>query len=137
MKSAIDLPVLIELKNGETFNGKLANIDLWMNVSMKEVVRTSKDASEFWSMPEVYVRGNTIKYVRVPDEVLDVVAEEKQAREAAVSWFFSSFRGQATFILNIRKIILTLLIPYNVANVEKSWTRRTFKVQRSWRGWGR
>lgn len=88
-------------------------------------------------MPEVYVRGNTIKYVRVPDEVLDVVAEEKQAREAAVSWFFSSFRGQATFILNIRKIILTLLIPYNVANVEKSWTRRTFKVQRSWRGWGR
>lgn len=76
--------MLIELKNGETFNGKLANIDIWMNVSMRGVVRTSRNGDEFWSLPEVYVRGNTIKYVRVPDTVLDAVAEEKQAREAAV-----------------------------------------------------
>lgn len=87
MKAAIDLPVLIELKNGETYNGKLANIDLWMNVSMKEVIRTSKEGDEFLSMPEVYVRGNTIKYVRVPDSVLDAMAEEKQAREASVSFY--------------------------------------------------
>lgn len=87
LKSAIDLPVLIELKNGETYNGKLANIDLWMNVSMKDVVRTARDGKEFWSLPEVYVRGNTIKYVRVPDSVLDAVAEEKQAREANVRTF--------------------------------------------------
>lgn len=84
LKSAIDHPILIELKNGETYNGKLANIDLWMNVSMRQVVRTSRDGDEFWSLPEVYVRGNTIKYLRIPDTVLDALAEEKQAREAAV-----------------------------------------------------
>lgn len=77
---------MIELKNGETYNGKLVNIDLWMNVNLKEVIRTSRDGDEFWSVPEVYVRGNTIKYVRVPDNVLDAVAEEKQAREAAVRY---------------------------------------------------
>lgn len=59
-----------------------------MNVSMKQVVRTSRDGDEFWNMPEVYVRGNTIKYVRIPDTVLDSLAEEKQAREAAVRLFF-------------------------------------------------
>lgn len=75
---------LVELKNGETYNGHLANIDLWMNVNLKDVIRTSKDGDEFWRVPEIYIRGNTIKYLRVPDAVLDAVAEEKQAREAAV-----------------------------------------------------
>lgn len=74
----------MELKNGETYNGHLANIDLWMNVNLRDVIRTSKDGDEFWRVPEMYIRGNTIKYLRVPDAVLDAVAEEKQAREAAV-----------------------------------------------------
>jgi U6 snRNA-associated Sm-like protein LSm4 len=32
-------------------------------------------------MPEVYIRGNTIKYVRVPDEVVDKVKEEQLNRK--------------------------------------------------------
>lgn len=28
-----------------------------------------QDADRFWRMPEAYLRGNTIKYLRVPDEV--------------------------------------------------------------------
>lgn len=55
-----------------------------MNLNLKEVVRTSKDGDQFWTIPEMYVRGNTIKYLRVPDVVLDVVEEEKQARETSV-----------------------------------------------------
>ena len=27
-------------------------------------------------MPECYVRGSTIKYLRIPDEVIDMVKEE-------------------------------------------------------------
>lgn len=30
-----------------------------------------QDGDRFWRMAEAYVRGNTIKYLRVPDEVLD------------------------------------------------------------------
>lgn len=55
-----------------------------MNVNLKDVIRTSKDGDQFWSIPEIYIRGNTIKYLRVPDVVLDVVAEEKQARDVSV-----------------------------------------------------
>jgi hypothetical protein len=28
-----------------------------------------KDGDKFWRMPEAYLRGNTIKYIRVPEEV--------------------------------------------------------------------
>jgi U6 snRNA-associated Sm-like protein LSm4 len=77
---------LVELKNGETYNGSLFNIDTWMNLNLREVVRTSRDGESFWSIPEMYIRGNTIKYMRVPDVVVDVVAEEKQARESTVRY---------------------------------------------------
>ena len=32
-------------------------------------------------MPETYIRGNTIKYLRVPDEVIDKVKEEDFRRD--------------------------------------------------------
>lgn len=76
---------LVELKNGETYNGHLVNIDTWMNLNLRDVVRTGKDGDKFWKVPELYIRGNTVKYLRIPEVVLDVVADEKQAREAAVS----------------------------------------------------
>eukprot|EP00803_Ostreobium_quekettii_P007562 evm.model.scf_1127.4 EVM.evm.TU.scf_1127.4 scf_1127:34878-36528(-) len=69
LKTAQGHPVLVELKNGETYNGHLVNCDAWMNIHLREVICTSKDGDRFWRMPEAYVRGNTIKYVRVPDEV--------------------------------------------------------------------
>ncbi|KAL0364816.1 UNVERIFIED_CONTAM: putative U6 snRNA-associated Sm-like protein LSm4 [Sesamum angustifolium] len=71
---------LVELKNGETYNGHLVNCDTWMNIHLREVICTSKDGDRFWRMPECYIRGNTIKYLRVPDEVIDKVQEETKTR---------------------------------------------------------
>ncbi|CDF38570.1 LSm protein, LSm4 [Chondrus crispus] len=82
LKSSTGYPILVELKNGDTYNGHLSNIDQWMNVNLNDVIRTSKDGDHFWSVPEMYIRGNTIKYLRVPDAVLDAVADEKHARDA-------------------------------------------------------
>lgn len=31
-------------------------------------------------MPECYIRGSTIKYLRIPDEVIDLVKEEVVAK---------------------------------------------------------
>ena len=31
-------------------------------------------------MPEAYIRGNTIKYLRVPDEVIDKVRDDSYNR---------------------------------------------------------
>lgn len=35
-----------------------------------------QDGDRFWRMPECYIRGSTIKYLRIPDEVIDMVKEE-------------------------------------------------------------
>ncbi|KAF1811820.1 Sm-like ribonucleo protein [Eremomyces bilateralis CBS 781.70] len=75
-------PMLVELKDGETLNGHLVACDTWMNLTLKEVVQTSPEGDRFWRLPEVYVRGNNIKYLRVPDEIIDVVKEQQAAQQA-------------------------------------------------------
>ncbi|KAI6899390.1 hypothetical protein KC318_g9704 [Hortaea werneckii] len=74
--------MLVELKNGETLNGHLVNCDTYMNLTLKEVVQTSPEGDKFFRLPECYVRGNNIKYLRVPDEIVDVVKEQQAAQQA-------------------------------------------------------
>ena len=78
LKTAENHPMLIELKNGDTYNGRLVSCNLFMNICLKDVICTSKDGDRFWKLPECYIRGNSIKYLRIPDEVIDLVAEEEQ-----------------------------------------------------------
>ncbi|SPP81609.1 blast:U6 snRNA-associated Sm-like protein LSm4 [Drosophila guanche] len=33
---------LVELKNGETYNGHLVSCDSWMNINLRDVICTSK-----------------------------------------------------------------------------------------------
>ncbi|RKU46826.1 RNA processing protein [Coniochaeta pulveracea] len=79
-------PMLVELKSGETLNGHLVQCDTWMNLTLKEVVHTSPEADKFMRLPEVYVKGNNIKYLRVPDEIIDIVKDQQQGHQ-------SNFRG--------------------------------------------
>jgi U6 snRNA-associated Sm-like protein LSm4 len=83
LPSTNQIDQLVELKNGETYNGHLVSCDTWMNVHLKEVICTSKDGDRFWRMANCYVRGNTIKYVCVPDEVIGLVQEENLKRQSA------------------------------------------------------
>uniref|UniRef100_A0A183CRB0 U6 snRNA-associated Sm-like protein LSm4 n=1 Tax=Globodera pallida TaxID=36090 RepID=A0A183CRB0_GLOPA len=76
LKTAQNHPMLIELKNGETYNGMLVACDSWMNVHLRDAICTSKEGDRFVKIPEVYVRGSTIKYLRIPDEVVDLVKDE-------------------------------------------------------------
>ena len=93
--------MLVELKNGETLNGHLVNCDTYMNLTLKEVVQTSPEGDKFFRLPECYVRGNNvthredirqiriarltcaqIKYLRVPDEIVDLVKDQQQAQQS-------------------------------------------------------
>ena len=76
LRTAQNHPMLVELKNGETYNGHLVCCDNWMNINLREVICTSRDGDKFWRMPECYIRGSTIKYLRIPDEVIDMVKED-------------------------------------------------------------
>jgi U6 snRNA-associated Sm-like protein LSm4 len=85
LKTAINHPMLVELKNGETYNGHLANCDSWMNIYLTQVICTSRDGDRFWKMPECYIRGSTIKYLRISDEVIDNYKEDNSNRGGASS----------------------------------------------------
>jgi len=88
--------VLVELKNGETYNGHLVSCDSWMNINLRKVIHTSKDGDKFWQISETYIRGNTIKYLCIPDEVIDKVKEESSQpqRHEIQSKDSSSTRGR-------------------------------------------
>ena len=119
LKTAVNHPMLVELKNGETYNGHLVQCDNWMNLQLRvsfgedlkydltkkqdffvglflinfplqEVICTSRDGDHFWRMNECYVRGSTIKYLRIPDEVIDMVKEENIQRMKAAKVFQTS-----------------------------------------------
>lgn len=86
LNAAQNKPMLVELKNGETFNGHLVNCDNFMNITLREVYQTNPEGDRFWKLKECYIRGSTIKYLRVPDTLLDAVKEEQnKAREAGRS----------------------------------------------------
>src|SRR5882757_2546829 len=54
------IPQLVELKNGETFNGHLVNCDNFMNITLREVYQTNADGDRFWQLKECYIRGSTV-----------------------------------------------------------------------------
>lgn len=82
LNAAVGQPVLVELKSGETYNGTLESCDVYMNMLLKGAVCTSRTAEHFTRCTECYIRGNTIKYVCVPDEVAEKMPppEEDKAR---------------------------------------------------------
>lgn len=61
--------ILVELKNGETVVGKLNDCDLWMNLTLSDVVFNFNKGEDFNKMEEIYIRGNHIKFLRMPDQV--------------------------------------------------------------------
>uniref|UniRef100_A0A3B0NES7 U6 snRNA-associated Sm-like protein LSm4 n=1 Tax=Theileria annulata TaxID=5874 RepID=A0A3B0NES7_THEAN len=74
-------PTLIELKNGETYSGILDSCDAFMNMHMVNVVCTSKSGTDFWKLDECFIRGNTVKSLRLPNEVAEIAKEEKHPRK--------------------------------------------------------
>lgn len=60
---------------------QLINYQLSMLILCMPISFYAQDGDRFWRMPEVYVRGNTVKYLRVPDEVLEKAKENDLRRE--------------------------------------------------------
>lgn len=80
LNTAVGHPMVVELKNGETYNGHLVSCDSWMNLNLKQVILTSSDASKFYKIKEIYIKGATIKHLRIPDNVIDLVKNDQRDR---------------------------------------------------------
>jgi small nuclear ribonucleoprotein (snRNP)-like protein len=42
LRTAQNHPMLVELKNGETYNGHLVSCDSWMNIHLRDAICTSR-----------------------------------------------------------------------------------------------
>ncbi|CCC68009.1 hypothetical protein NCAS_0A14510 [Naumovozyma castellii] len=72
----------VELKNGEIVEGKLTNVDNWMNLTLSNVSEyKSSDTiatpqTEVVKSTEIYVRGTFIKYINLQDDIIDIVKQQ-------------------------------------------------------------
>ncbi|EAN31261.2 putative U6 snRNA-associated Sm-like protein LSm4 [Theileria parva strain Muguga] len=87
-------PTLIELKNGETYSGILDSCDAFMNMHMVNVVCTSKSGTDFWKLDECFIRGNTVKSLRLPNEVAEIAKEEKRPQRPQGHTYSGRGRGR-------------------------------------------
>ncbi|RZB49004.1 putative U6 snRNA-associated Sm-like protein LSm4, partial [Glycine soja] len=128
LKTAQGHPMLVELKNGETYNGHLVNCDTWMNIHLREVICTSKDGDRFWRMPECYIRGNTIKYLRVPDEVCIVLLTKFKKKPRAVQianhleWDVEGEEAERMVLVGAQQkelgVVLMMVVPRELEEAE-------------------
>ncbi|KAI3406544.2 hypothetical protein KGF56_000676 [Candida oxycetoniae] len=81
LTAAKNKAVLIELKTGETYNGNLTNCDSWMNLTLHDVVQTNSSGDKFEKISEIYIRGMHIKYLRIPDQIMDQVKEQQYMQQ--------------------------------------------------------
>eukprot|EP01068_Selenidium_serpulae_P018275 Selendium_serpulae@DN6446_c4_g2_i3.p1 len=81
LRTSQNQPMMVELKNGDTYSGLLAACDGFMNLHMRDAVCTSRDGERFWKIPECYIRGNNIKYLRLPNEVFDMAVTQEESRK--------------------------------------------------------
>ncbi len=81
LNAARQQAILVEVKSGETFNGKLLACDVWMNMRLGDALRTSADGTRCHIMRELLVRGSAVKCIRLPENVIESAHEynEKQA----------------------------------------------------------
>lgn len=71
--------ITVEMKNDETYQGILLSCDLYMNLHLKKV---SSDQKNF---KEVFLRGNSVKKIKLNKKVLfvqDIVENRKKSEES-------------------------------------------------------
>lgn len=67
-----------------------------MNLAIKDVICTSKDGQKFHKMQEAFIRGGTVKYIRVPDQVADTAPSSESSNAYGLNHQGSgdSYRGR-------------------------------------------
>ena len=47
-----------------------------MNLTLHNVIQTNSNGDEFTKIPEIYIRGMHIKYLRIPDDIMSYAKEQ-------------------------------------------------------------
>lgn len=72
----------METKNGESYDGILTGADTYMNLRLRDVVVTAADGLTFCKHPVAFIRGNNIKSIQMPGDILERHVQELKKKEA-------------------------------------------------------
>ena len=66
LNETLNFVVTVELTSGQTYRGKLLEVEDNMNLQLADVKVTQRDGS-VQAMDQVFLRGNSVRFVIVPD----------------------------------------------------------------------
>lgn len=72
MKTAENHYMMVELKNGQSVNGTLVEVDRFMNLSLQDAIVTSKDGDSFYRVPHIFIKGAALKHMQLVEGLLEV-----------------------------------------------------------------
>ena len=72
-----DSYVCVSLRNGDLYYGLLTGTDMYMNLSMVNVVVWSGSDAEQKKIPTVCLRGNMVRFVSMPDSIAQAVQDRR------------------------------------------------------------
>jgi U6 snRNA-associated Sm-like protein LSm4 len=75
---------MVEVKNGDTFQGMLESIDKFMNIKISEAIQTSKDGLDFFHCKELFIKGTSLKYFRLVITILIIIFKVEAALDKAI-----------------------------------------------------
>lgn len=67
-QSGVSTQMMVDTKNGESYDGTLQACDYFMNLKLQDVIITQTAADgeiKFSKCKEVFIRGNNIKYIQI------------------------------------------------------------------------
>ena len=70
--------VLVETKEGDTFEGTLRSVDRFMNIALENATKTSRTGSEFHKTEVCFIRGTNVRTVQMKRKVLQQCEEESK-----------------------------------------------------------
>jgi small nuclear ribonucleoprotein D3 len=83
------MKITVEMKSGEIYRGLLLGAEDTMNVSLSEVLRTSR-TGQISKLANVYLRGSSVRFIALPDllksaPIFQKVASQKRKLEEAIA----------------------------------------------------
>lgn len=64
LRKSLNKTIIIKLKNGHEFKGKLAEMDSYMNVVLLKAKEIDEDDSVVEQYEKIFIRGNNILFIK-------------------------------------------------------------------------
>lgn len=90
IKNSKGKKIMVQMKNGNYLNGILENIDMFMNIKMKEITYTSKAGNSFYNATVAFIRGSQVASINFEEDLLDHINQKKSIQEDTKSSMYSN-----------------------------------------------